>query len=122
MKRRLRRLRNSSITLGPLVSTTAYSTTEQQRWNKEDCVPLTKDVLILENYLRKIEDEGKAELRQHVSTTYKILNESLLAQILVFNKKSEGECRHWPCEQGHIQNTISGGKTAEPQADLDCDL
>ncbi|KAI3373346.1 hypothetical protein L3Q82_006647 [Scortum barcoo] len=74
------------------VSTNAHSTMEQRRWNKEDCVPLTEDVITLQNYLRKIEDESKAELKKCVSTTaYKRLCESLLAQIIVFNKKREGE-------------------------------
>ncbi|CAL8370487.1 unnamed protein product [Boreogadus saida] len=41
------------------VSTNAHSTMEQRRWNKEDSVPLTKDVVTLQNYLRKIEDEAK---------------------------------------------------------------
>ncbi|XP_027131229.1 uncharacterized protein LOC104929912 isoform X6 [Larimichthys crocea] len=74
------------------VSTNAHSTMEQRRWNKEDCVPLTEDVITLQNYLRKIEDESKAELKKSVSTTaYKRLCESLLAQIIVFNKNREGE-------------------------------
>ena len=74
------------------VSTNAHSTLEQRKWNKEDCVPLTEDVVTLQNYLRKIEDDAKAELRERVSTTaYKMLSESLLAQVIVFNKKREGE-------------------------------
>ncbi|XP_049895877.1 uncharacterized protein LOC126387392 [Epinephelus moara] len=74
------------------VSTNAHSTMEQRKWNKDDCVPLTEDVVTLQNYLRKIEDDAKAELRERVSTTaYKMLSESLLAQIIVFNKKREGE-------------------------------
>ncbi|TRY91274.1 hypothetical protein DNTS_035671, partial [Danionella cerebrum] len=74
------------------VSTNAHSTMEQRRWNCEDCLPLTEDVISLQNYLRKIEDEAKAELIKHASTTaYKMLSESLLAQIIVFNKKREGE-------------------------------
>lgn len=72
------------------VLTNAHSTMEQQKWNKEDSVPLTEDVVTLQSCLRKI--EAKAELREHVSATgYKKLIESLLAQIIVFNKKREGE-------------------------------
>jgi hypothetical protein len=77
------------------VSTNAHSTMEQRRrqCNKEDSVPLTKDVVTLQNYLRKIEDEAKVELKECASNTtaYKKLTESLLAQIIVFNKKREGE-------------------------------
>lgn len=74
------------------MATNAHSTMDQRRWKKEDSVPLTEDVVTLQNYLRKIEDEAKVELREHVSTTaYKKLSESLLSQIIVFNKKREGE-------------------------------
>lgn len=74
------------------VSTNARSTMERRRWGNEDSVPLTEDVVTLQNYLRNIEDQAKAELREHVSTTaYKMLSESLLAQIIEFNKKREGE-------------------------------
>ncbi|XP_026224135.1 uncharacterized protein LOC113167589 isoform X2 [Anabas testudineus] len=68
------------------VSANAHSTIEQRRWNIQECVPLTEDVITLQNYLRKIEDEAKAELSKHASTAaYKMLSESLLAQIIVFN-------------------------------------
>ncbi|XP_067352979.1 uncharacterized protein [Channa argus] len=74
------------------VSANAHSTMEQRKWHNEDCVPLTEDVITLQKYLRKIEDEAKAELSKRVSTTaYKMLSESLLAQIIIFNKKREGE-------------------------------
>lgn len=74
------------------VSTNAHSTIEQRKWGKEDNLPLTEDVLTLQNYLRRAEDEAKAELRKCVNVTaYKKLSESLLAQVIVFNKKREGE-------------------------------
>lgn len=63
-----------------------------KKWNNDDSVPLTKDIVTLQNYLRKIEDEAKNDLRQNVTVTaYKRLSESLLAQVIVFNKKREGE-------------------------------
>ncbi|KAI4789657.1 hypothetical protein KUCAC02_035110 [Chaenocephalus aceratus] len=49
------------------VSMNAHSTMEQRKWNNEDSVPLTEDIVTLQNYLRKIEDEAKAEMREHVS-------------------------------------------------------
>lgn len=42
------------------------------QWNNGSgtkTVPLTEDVVTLQNYLRKIEEEAKAEFREHVSTT-----------------------------------------------------
>lgn len=63
-----------------------------KKWNNDDSVPLTKDIVTLQNYLRKIEDESKNDLRQNVTVTaYKRLSESLLAQVIVFNKEREGE-------------------------------
>lgn len=74
------------------VSTNAHSSMEQRKWNNDDSVPLTKDIVTLQNYLRKIEDEAKNDLRQIVTVAaYKRLSESLLAQVIVFNKKREGE-------------------------------
>ncbi|KAI4827053.1 hypothetical protein KUCAC02_030480 [Chaenocephalus aceratus] len=86
---------------------------EQRKWNNEDSVPLTEDIVTLQNYLRKIEDEAKAEMREHVSATaYKTLSESLLAQIIVFNKRREGEASHLTLETylkadtGHVNQDI----------------
>lgn len=93
------------------VSTNAHSTMEQQRWGNEDSVALTEDVVTLQNYLRKTED--KAKLREHMSTTaYKTISESLLAQILVFNKKCEGEASrltlktYLKADKGHVNKDI----------------
>ncbi|XP_041860774.1 uncharacterized protein LOC121652200 isoform X1 [Melanotaenia boesemani] len=87
------------------VSTNAHSTIEQRKWGKEDSVPLTEDIVTLQNYLRKAENEAMAELRERVSTTaYKKLSESLLAQI-VFNKKREGEASRLTLETYLNTNT-----------------
>ncbi|KAJ4945769.1 hypothetical protein JOQ06_023447 [Pogonophryne albipinna] len=95
------------------VSMNAHSTMEQRKWNNEDSVPLTEDIVTLQNYLRKIEDEAKAEMREHVSATaYKTLSESLLAQIIVFNKRREGEASRLTLETyrkadtGHVNQDI----------------
>ncbi|XP_048048612.1 uncharacterized protein LOC125269706 [Megalobrama amblycephala] len=74
------------------VATNAHSSMEQNKWNKDESVPLTKDILVLQNHLRAIEDKAKADLKQTVTVAaYKRLSESLLAQVIVFNKKREGE-------------------------------
>uniref|UniRef100_A0AAV2KX26 Uncharacterized protein n=1 Tax=Knipowitschia caucasica TaxID=637954 RepID=A0AAV2KX26_KNICA len=74
------------------VSANAHSSIEQNKWNKDDSVPLTKDIVALQNHLRTIEDQAIADLRQNVTvSSYKQLSESLLAQVIVFNKKREGE-------------------------------
>lgn len=67
---------------------------------------MTEDVLTLQNYLRKVEDEAIATLKEHVTTTvYKTLCESLLAQIIVFNKKREGEASQLTLETYLKANT-----------------
>lgn len=80
------------------------STMEQRRWKNEDCMPLTEDVVTLQNCLKNIEDESKAQLKKEVSTTsHKRLCESLLAQetgrrSIAANLKDVSKSRHWPSE------------------------
>lgn len=74
------------------VSANAHKTIEENKWNKDDCIPLTKDVMILQEHLRKVEEEAKMKLLNGVNlSAYKDLNESLLAQVIVFNRRREGE-------------------------------
>lgn len=54
---------------------------------------MTEDVITLQNYLRKIEDEAKVELRDRVSSTAYKFSESSLTQIILFNKKREEASR-----------------------------
>ncbi|XP_026195542.1 uncharacterized protein LOC113148187 isoform X2 [Anabas testudineus] len=75
-----------------IVSVNAHQTIQEKKWNKEDDIPLTKDVMALRNHLRMVEDNAKSELTQCLSlTAYKKLNETVLAQVIVFNKRREGE-------------------------------
>lgn len=70
------------------VATNAHSSMEQNKWNKDESVPLTKDILALQNHLRAIEDKAKADLKQTVTVAaYKRLSESLLAQVSVQQEK-----------------------------------
>ncbi|XP_056129347.1 uncharacterized protein LOC130106989 [Lampris incognitus] len=70
------------------VSASAYRSMEQSKLTKDESIPLTKDVMTLQEYLRKVEDDAKKELNDRISeTAYKKLSESLLAQIIVFNKR-----------------------------------
>lgn len=74
------------------VSVSAHQTMQEKRWNKQDDIPLTKDVMTLRNYLRMREDEAKEELTKELSlAAYKTLNETVLAQLIIFNKRREGE-------------------------------
>ncbi|XP_067296597.1 uncharacterized protein [Pseudorasbora parva] len=74
------------------VSIIAHQTMQEKRWNKEDDIPLTKNVIALRNHLRMVEDDARAELKQQMSLrAYKTLNETVLAQVIIFNKRREGE-------------------------------
>lgn len=74
------------------VSVSAHQTIQEKRWNKQDDIPLTKNVMTLRDHLRMVEDKAKEELTQELSlTAYKMLNETVLAQVIIFNKRREGE-------------------------------
>lgn len=75
------------------VAVNAHQTMQEKRWNKQDDIPLTKDVIILRAHLRMIEDKAKEELtKAELSfTAYKTLNETALARVIIFNKRREGE-------------------------------
>ncbi|KAL1277004.1 hypothetical protein QQF64_023677, partial [Cirrhinus molitorella] len=65
---------------------------KKKRWNKEDDIPLTKNVIALRDHLRMVEDEARANLTQQMNlSAYKKLNETVLAQVIIFNKRCEGE-------------------------------
>ncbi|XP_028458000.1 uncharacterized protein LOC114571311 [Perca flavescens] len=73
------------------VSVSAHQTIQEKRWNKRGH-PLTKNVIVLRDHLRMVEDKARGELRQQLSlTAYKTLNETVLAQVIAFNKRREGE-------------------------------
>ncbi|XP_073672187.1 uncharacterized protein [Paramisgurnus dabryanus] len=74
------------------VSVTAHQTIQEKRWNKDDDIPLTKNVIALRDHLRMVEDEARNELTEQMDLhAYKTLNESVLAQVIIFNKRREGE-------------------------------
>ncbi|MEQ2233169.1 hypothetical protein ILYODFUR_019194, partial [Ilyodon furcidens] len=74
------------------VSISAHATIQEKRWNKDDDIPLTKNVMALRDHLRHVEDEAKGILMDQMNlAAYKKLNETVLAQIIIFNKRREGE-------------------------------
>ncbi|XP_044055521.1 uncharacterized protein LOC122877691 isoform X2 [Siniperca chuatsi] len=50
---------------------------------------ITKNVMALWNHLRMVEDKAKGELTQQILTAYRELNETVLVQVIVFNKRHE---------------------------------
>ncbi|KAL0152200.1 hypothetical protein M9458_051923, partial [Cirrhinus mrigala] len=74
------------------VSITAHQTLQEKKWNKDDDIPLTKNVIALRDHLRMVEDDARAKLTQQMNlSAYKNLNETVLAQVIIFNKRREGE-------------------------------
>ncbi len=72
--------------------TTAHQIIHEKRWTKDDDIPLTKNVIALRDHLRIVEDEARAKLTQQINLgAYKALNETVLAQVIIFNKCREGE-------------------------------
>ncbi|KAL0152474.1 hypothetical protein M9458_052197 [Cirrhinus mrigala] len=74
------------------ISSKALNTLQQAKWNKGDTIPLTEDVMALQKHLRKQEQESKEKLRKNANTAdWKVLAETLLCQIILFNRRREGE-------------------------------
>ncbi|KAL1262485.1 hypothetical protein QQF64_007750 [Cirrhinus molitorella] len=72
------------------ISSKALNTLQQARWNKGNTITLTEDVMALQKHLRK--QESKEKLRKNANTAdWKVLAETLLCQIILFNRRREGE-------------------------------
>ncbi|KAJ4947321.1 hypothetical protein JOQ06_009357 [Pogonophryne albipinna] len=70
------------------VSVSAHQTIKEKSWNKQDDIPLTKNVMTLRDHLRIVENEAREKLSQQLSLpAYKQLNEAVLAQVIIFNKR-----------------------------------
>lgn len=96
------------------VSVSAHSTIQEKRWNKQDDIPLTKNVMALRGHLRMVEDKTEEELKQQLSlTTYKKLNKTVRAQVIIFNKRHEGEASHLRPTRKQAQNPVTIRERAE---------
>ena len=74
------------------ISVRARTALEQRRWNKDEAIPLSEDVVKLQNHLSKVEQDAKEQLEvSHSQATYRKLMECTLAQIIVFNRRRQGE-------------------------------
>lgn len=74
------------------ISSQALNTLQQSKWNKGDTIPLTEDVVALQKHLKSVEQVSKDKLKENVNgAEWKILAETLLCQIILFNRRREGE-------------------------------
>ncbi|KAI4899531.1 hypothetical protein NFI96_007438 [Prochilodus magdalenae] len=89
------------------VSKLARTNLEQNKWNKPDVLPVTEDVVKLQKHLKNLEDKSKDQL--HATTdpvAWKNLAECVLAQIILFNRRREGEAAKLLVETYQKKNTV----------------
>lgn len=81
------------------VSRSAQTNLEESRWNKKDMISLTEDVMKLNIALKSTEKEAKAKLLEGPNPkAYKTLSECLLSQIILFNRRRQGEAAKIPLQ------------------------
>ncbi|XP_048036265.1 uncharacterized protein LOC125261742 [Megalobrama amblycephala] len=74
------------------ISSQALNTLQQGKWNKGDTIPLTEDVMSLQNHLNCVERVAKQKLKEDENISdWKVLAETLLCQIILFNRRRVGE-------------------------------
>lgn len=75
------------------ISSLANKVLNEVKWEKPKLLPLTEDVLLFKNFVTAQADESYANLMNDVNLleNYKLLAESTLCMILVFNRKRIGE-------------------------------
>lgn len=95
------------------VSRRARTNLEEDRWNKKEMIPLTEDVRKLHEVLMSTEEEAKEKLLQGPNPpVYKTLSECLLSQIILFNRRRQGEAAKLPLL------TYRDRATEEPNEDV----
>ncbi|XP_049340191.1 uncharacterized protein LOC111192507 isoform X2 [Astyanax mexicanus] len=74
------------------VSGRALNTLKTAKWNKDELIPLTEDIMKLQKHLKVLEKDALDGLSAapNVSDWTK-LSQSLLTQIILFNRRREGE-------------------------------
>lgn len=70
------------------ISTIALSTLNVRKFNKNEILPLTADLLKLNQYL---ENEMENLMQSCEPDNWKIFRQVLLARIILFNKRRSGE-------------------------------
>lgn len=74
------------------VSGRALNTLKTAKWNKDEMIPLTEDIIKLQKHLKVLEKDALYGLSVAPSVSdWKKLYQSLLTQIILFNRKKEGE-------------------------------
>lgn len=81
-----------SLTWNEMISSAAYRTLEEKKWNKPKLIPLAEDVKKMHMHMA---DKQKQYYRQlldeKISKNWSNLAKVILAQIILFNRRREGE-------------------------------
>ncbi|KAL0152203.1 hypothetical protein M9458_051926 [Cirrhinus mrigala] len=74
------------------ISHRARTNLEENKWNKKEMIPLTEDIITLQKYLKSTEENAREKLIQGPDPkAYSMLSETLLSQIILFNRRRQGE-------------------------------
>ncbi|KAM9443574.1 uncharacterized protein Hap1MRO34_024808 isoform 2-T2 [Clarias gariepinus] len=97
-----------------LISATAARNLEEKKWNAPTLLPFTKDVQKLHAFLNKTQDEYFQQLSLEPSTKcWSELAKTILTQIILFNRRREGEVSNMPLSAFLTRDTT------KPHADID---
>jgi len=82
-----------------LISATALRNIRESKWNAPTLMPFTEDVQKLHAHLNQVQDECSNSLSESPSTqAWTELTKASLAQIILFNRRREGEVASMPLE------------------------
>ncbi|KAL7877397.1 hypothetical protein SRHO_G00040400 [Serrasalmus rhombeus] len=97
-----------------LISATALRNIREAKWNVPTLMPFTEDVQKMHAYLTQVQDEWYNSLSESPSTkAWMELAKVCLAQIIVFNRRREGEVASMPL------SAFSSRDTSDPHVDVD---
>lgn len=100
------------------VSTNASKEIFQKKWNKPALLPLTSDIKIFRDHLIHVQNVSKQELKHNPNNhkSFKNLEESVLAQLILLNRRRSGEV------QRLFINTYISAPTEISQEEIDLSL
>ncbi|XP_063785538.1 uncharacterized protein LOC134933925 [Pseudophryne corroboree] len=97
-----------------MISATALRNIREAKWNVPTLMPFTEDVQKLHAYLSKVQDEWSKLLSESPSTkAWMELSRVCLAQIILFNRRREGEVASMSL------TAFSSRDTSDPHKDVD---
>ncbi|XP_032382955.1 uncharacterized protein LOC116696235 [Etheostoma spectabile] len=97
-----------------MISATALRNIREAKWNVPTIMPFTEDVQKMHGYLSQVQDKWSNSLSETPSsTTWKELAKVCLAQIILFNRRREGEVASMPL------SAFLSRDSSDPHEDVD---